>query len=210
MTEEGFRITPAALRAFLDGDLENALISSTPGGIEAQEARGQQDFVASETLPIIISYGNRRDFEDMGIVFGEDADDLFRYVQLPDGWRKEPTDHSMHSHLLDEKGRKRASIFYKAAFYDRSANLSISRRFSYCSEPVRGYDDPDYRTSKWEAVVTDCEKVVWSSDEKLEPQPDGREASLEWYDAKDELAHLGKAWLEEHYPDWRDPTAYWD
>ena len=49
------------------------------------------------------------------------GDDLFTDVKLPQGWRIQPTNHSMWSDLLDEAGVKRAAIFYKAAFYDRSA-----------------------------------------------------------------------------------------
>ena len=118
--------TPAAVMAALKGDLSNAIIAATPGGIEAQEAQGQQNFVNSTTLPIKCNFGNREQFEKMGIVFGEPVDDLFCDVQLPQGWRKERTDHSMWSNLLDDQGRIRASIFYKAAFYDRDAFLSIA------------------------------------------------------------------------------------
>ena len=42
---------PAAIIALAQGDIENALIAATPGGIEAQEARGQQEFAANSTLP---------------------------------------------------------------------------------------------------------------------------------------------------------------
>ena len=73
-------MNPAALNAALNGDMENALIASTPGGIEEQEARGQQDFVANETLPIKCP---REELEKMGFVFGEMADDLFVKVKMP-------------------------------------------------------------------------------------------------------------------------------
>jgi len=62
----------------------------------------------------------------MGIVFGEKVDDLFTSVTLPEGWHKEATEHAMWSKLIDDQGRERASIFYKAAFYDRSAFMSIT------------------------------------------------------------------------------------
>ena len=119
---------PAAIIALAQGDIENALIAATPGGIEAQEARGQQEFAANSTLPRSGNSWNsscREQLEEMGIVFGEDVDDLFVEVKLPEGWKKVPTDHSMWTDLVDEKGRKRASIFYKAAFYDMSAHISI-------------------------------------------------------------------------------------
>jgi hypothetical protein len=120
------RISPAAMIAALTGDLENAMIAATPGGIEAQEARGQKDFVANNTLPIKCNFCTREQLEEMGIVFGEPVDDLFVEVQLPKGWKKVPTDHSMWSDLVDAEGHKRASIFYKAAFYDRDAFIGLA------------------------------------------------------------------------------------
>jgi hypothetical protein len=210
---DGLKMTPAAVRAALEGDIENFLVAATPGGIEAQEARGQQDFVNSTTLPIKFNYGNREQFEQMGIVFGEPVDDLFCEAQLPEGWRKEPTDHSMWSDLLDDKGRKRASIFYKAAFYDRSAFLNITGRFHTSVDPVGGWADYDYdEPGMWHCVVRSCGEQVWASDPfGPEPPPDaGRDAHLAWYAQKDEWAELGRSWLDSEYPDYRDPTAYWD
>jgi len=208
---------PSTLAALLADDIENAIISETSGGIEAQEARGQRDFVASDILPMRCNYGTREQLEAMGIIFGEPVDDLFVEVQLPEGWEKIPTDHSMWSKLLDEKGRERATIFYKAAFYDRSAHLSLSRRFSYGVKPVCGYDDPDYRQHEWHCVVTDCDEVVWTSDERVEPEPEyslddeeKKQAWRGWSDRKETMGELGLAWLEEYYPDWQNPLAYWD
>lgn len=96
--------------------------------IMRQEKRGQEKLVNSEVLPKRINgRGTRADLEKMGIVFGKEADDLFIYVTLPKGWKKEGTEHSsMWSLLLDETGKERASIFYKAAFYDRDAFLNIT------------------------------------------------------------------------------------
>jgi len=207
----------ATLEALLRGDIENAIIAETPGSIEAQETRGQRDFVASETLPIECNHCSREQLEQMGILFGDPIDDLFVAVQLPKGWKKVPTDHSMWSQLLDGKERERAVIFYKAAFYDRSAHISLTRRFYYSVEPICGYDNSDYRNHEWHCVVKDCEQIAWESEQRLEPEPqyqhsdeEGRLVKLDWYDDKDALSKLGEAWLEEHYPDWRNPLAYWD
>ena len=207
------RITMATLRALAEGDLDNALISMMPGGIENQGAQGQRDFVASTTLPIKINHGTKKDFEAMGIVFGRDIDDLFCEAQLPEGWEKRPTDHSMWSDLVDDKGRKRAAIFYKAAFYDRRASLSIVGRFSHEVKPVLGYDNPDYRTGEWHVVVLDCGEPVWEADQRVAPEPNAskdKEGWLAWLDSKDALYKLSEAWLDEHYPEWREPTSYWD
>ncbi len=117
---------PAALSALMRGDVENAIVAQTPGGIELQEAAGQAALVGTRDL--LPRDCPREQLEALGFVFGEDADDLFVNVTLPKGWRKKATDHSMWSDLLDDKGVKRGSIFYKAAFYDRSAFLRLKEK----------------------------------------------------------------------------------
>lgn len=193
--------------------LADSLIGGGAGdAILRQEKRGQDKLVNSEVLPRKYNSGTRQQFEQMGIVFGENADDLFVYVTLPAGWSKQPTDHSMWSKLVDDKGRERASIFFKAAFYDRDAFLSISRRYGCSSRPVRGYDDPDYRLGGWVGVVNDGKQEIWQSPE-LGPEPDSnkdRPAWLKWYQDKEALGDQARQWLATNYPDWENPLAYWD
>ena len=102
----------------------------------------------------------------MGIVFGEDVDDLFVSCVLPEGWSKRPTDHSMWSDLVDNKDRVRARIFYKAAFYDRRAYLSTETRFIVTYTPEDDYKtDISYeerQTENWYGVVKDGEeRSLW-------------------------------------------------
>ena len=100
--------------------------------IEEQEAAGQSSFVNSTTLPRRMQDVNGRAIrESWGIVFdeGEVDDKLFFQVTLPTGWVKRQTGHSMWSELVDDQGKVRATMFYKAAFYDRDAFLVIKREF---------------------------------------------------------------------------------
>jgi hypothetical protein len=39
----------------------------------------------------------------------------------------------MHSKLIDDLGRERVSIFYKAAFYDRRADMRLVTHYGYLS-----------------------------------------------------------------------------
>jgi hypothetical protein len=109
--------------------IENAKIFGANGSIEKQEADGQRDFVSSETLPTRIDAESKQALEAAGVKFlgPVENDNLFQYVELPAGWQKKPTDHSMWSLLFDDKGVQRASIFYKAAFYDRDAFLRVDK-----------------------------------------------------------------------------------
>ena len=91
------------------------------------EADGQQQLVNSDRLPVN-SDGDAA-YLDLGFTFGEPdpSDPLFRPATLPQGWRREGSDHSMWSYIVDETGRKRVAIFYKAAFYDRDAFMRLQR-----------------------------------------------------------------------------------
>lgn len=115
-------VNPAGLRAPLKDDSANFLVASSPGGIEAQEAQGQEQFVLSDQMPVDCP---RSELEQLGFVFGEVIDDLFVQASLPPGWKKIATDHDMWSSIVDETGMKRVSIFYKAAFYDRRARAYL-------------------------------------------------------------------------------------
>lgn len=198
-------LTPAALAAFAKGDMENFLTAATPGGIEAQEAAGQVTFCAQATLPKDMMGCTRADFEAMGFKFGADADDLFVSVTMPAGWKKKATDHSMWSDLVDEKGRTRAQMFYKAAFYDRKAHVNLVPRFSIgryegSTESGERVDERAAPADHWRVTVKDGENVI-----HLAGTCKARD-----YDAQDKLDEKAVAWLKERYPDYENKRAYWD
>jgi hypothetical protein len=186
------------------GQLLDMMSEKTPGdAIYAQEAAGQQSLVNSDTLPSRMSSDDRKVLEQAGVIFGDPVpgDDMFIYVTLPEGWTKLGTSHSMHSELLDKKGRKRAGIFYKAAFYDRRADLNVVRRFGTGMD----YD----LTDKGVVVmfVTDSgSKVFMTKEYTFIGEKYRDDYNTQSNAAGDEV----KAWLEEHYPNWEDASAYWD
>lgn len=176
---------------------------SSSDAIKRQEAREQKALVNSETLPHKFNYGTREQFEQMGIVFGEKADDLFSYVTLPNGWKKQPTDHSMWSKLVDEQGRERALIFYKAAFYDCDAFLSISRRYTvstFESTDADGNIVERDKSTNFSTYILDAGKplklIAVREKGYGNPQTD-----------KDEAKAF--EWINKHYPDHKNPLAYW-
>lgn len=183
----------ATLAAASRGDLANLLVASTPGGIERQEAAGQRMLVASAMLPKEIHGATREQLTALGFKFGADVDELFVTCELPPGWTKHGTDHSMHSDLLDEQGRKRAGIFYKAAFYDRRADMNMNQRFSI--NQYRDGSQDDYMC----CVVTDGDEVVFDAGEWKRGD----------YDHSDRLRASCKDWLDERHPEWKNPLACW-
>lgn len=185
--------------------LADTLHLGVTGAIERQEADGQRQFTQSDTLPtrgladIATSVGIR--------ILGPVPDDkLFTRVHLPAGWTKRATNHSMWSDLLDELGRIRASIFYKAAFYDRSAHISFHQRFDIA--PDAELKD---KTGEVSWVVTDCEKVLYRtppiSPGMLYGAPGYFEAA-EPLDAKARQQAID--WVSVRYPAWKSLSAYWE
>lgn len=115
--------------------------SMGPGGsdqaVAEQERAGQAQLVNSDRLPTDLN-GDQTDFEALGFVFGErdPRDPLFRSATLPEGWKREASDHSMGSYVVDGLGRRRVSIFYKAAFYDRRADMTLVSVSGYVRDRV--------------------------------------------------------------------------
>lgn len=192
-------ITPAALKAAIEGDMENFIAASTPGGIERQEAAGQAAMVANfDTLPKEM---DRAIGEKLGFIYGADADEIFVTVTPPAGWSLKATGHSMHSDLLDDQGRVRASIFYKAAFYDRRANGHWSRRYDVRSD----YDETgDGRTVHARDNATG--ESFFSVRIDREENEDGQAFYSRIRVAENDATH----WLNTNRPEWRDPGAYWN
>jgi len=187
----------------LDLLMRGLATGSSSDAILGQEAAGQQTFVGSDTLPTDMQGNAREVLEAAGVkFFGVVEDDpMFQYVELPEGWQKEATGHSMWSDLVDDKGRKRAGIFYKAAFYDRSAHIGVNRRFGV------GIDYNKLDEGIAEATVTDGgEEIFRSASVEFDVEGD--------YDlkraAQEEAGEEARAWLAEHYPEWEDAAAYWD
>jgi len=174
-----------------------------PDKILQQEADGQRSFIESDTLPSRMSCSDldvNAILQAAGVKFcGIVKDDpIFQYVELPQGWKKVATEESRWSKLLDDKDRDRASIFYKAAFYDRSAYLTLSFRFRFRPD----YDQQDKGIAV--ARVVDCGKVVYTTE--LIALPGGSER----YSLINQVNQMAIDWLNQNYPDWQNPGAYWD
>ncbi len=209
---EKTHITPATLAALAKGDTFNAALSMTPGGIEAQEAAGQKVFVQAQTLPTRGLMEHAEALRKLGFVIGEpvSGDPIFTNVTLPAGWKKAPTGHSMWSDLVDDKGRRRAGLFYKAAFYDRKAHIQWDSAIGSKVTAVDGrsvYDLQEREAVDMVGVVELCGREVYRTPARhIEPTPT-RHAL---WDAEVALRIEVEAWVAANYPEVRDPFAYWE
>lgn len=112
--------------------LAGSLIEGSSNYIENMESRGQQELINSTRLPAE-ARGATWDSDGwaelaaLGFVKGDlvEGDELFVEATLPEGWTRAADDHAMWSYILDERGVRRVAVFYKAAFYDRRASMSV-------------------------------------------------------------------------------------
>lgn len=179
--------------------LSNLLASMSPKGrgIEEQEAQGQRQLVASSQLP---AKNNGREnvldfYKGCGIeVIGETkGDKMFLDVRLPDGWAIKPTDHSMWSRLVDNNGAERASIFYKAAFYDREAFINMLSRYYVSFE----MDKSNNELWRYNAIDRKTEHILKAG---------------QWgtYNDACNTHDEFRSWLDQNYPDHKNTLAYWN
>lgn len=106
--------------------------------ITEMESAGQRQLLSSDKLPSEAPWDR---LTELGFVPGDvvPGDSMFRSCTLPEGWRREASDDAMLSYIVDERGVRRVSVFYKAAFYDRSAHASISNvGYSLSAEAIYG------------------------------------------------------------------------
>lgn len=131
------------------------------GYIEGMEAAGQRQVVASTQMPTEAPW---EALTELGFTRGADVpgDPMFCDATLPEGWTKAGTDHSMWSKILDERGVERVSIFYKAAFYDRSAHASIARPGGrFATEVIYGDGEPAL-PALWDVLTEDERADFWA------------------------------------------------
>jgi hypothetical protein len=196
MRSDRLILTPAALSAVAAGDMHNALVAATPGGIEAQEKAGQAMLTLKfNQLPKEYIYwrgtGTAREMmERVGFRFGADVDNLFVSVTPPEGWTLRASDHSMHSYIHDGQGRKRGSVFYKAAFYDRRAHFSFNTRYQ-----GGGDYEGHKRYSRARDTATGAVLIEYGPTEDFSQSEKEDRVTFEW--------------LDSAFPDWHNVEAYW-
>ena len=159
----------------------------------------------------IVNENNRKytklQYEKMKIQILEEQDDLFYSVQLPEGWEIKATDHAMWNDVLDDKGRKRITYFYKGAFYDRDAFSNFLTRFSLVVNHIAGYEEEYevWRSSDLRADFKEGEKIIFSTPCVKATGDYAKDAKI-----KEKLKSQLLKWVKQNYPDYADVHAYWD
>lgn len=177
------------------------------------EREGQTRLVNADVLPRSMSTVDREFLEAAGVVFLGERDELFYNVTLPTGWQKVPTFEPRLSILVDERNRERARIFYKASAHDRKASLNLCSRYNvrdWTSDEILRDTGIDFFVRE----ICDGSCALLSTGVSLHsvsvPVPDEREDKKARWRAHRAAVSQATFWLEMHYPNHRDPFAYWD
>lgn len=81
-----------------------------------QEILTQAEFVAEQSLlPYTVKSGDKEMLREEGVQFfgRSSSNPHLQFVKLPDGWKKVRTSSSEWTHLIDDDGKKRATIYYR-------------------------------------------------------------------------------------------------
>jgi hypothetical protein len=166
--------------------------------IEESEKRGQQELVASDLFPTQL-HDPREHFEELGFVFGDVvADDpIFQHCTLPPGWRREGGDHAMWSDIVDEQGRKRVEVFYKAAFCDRHAFARLAIRFVMNVED----DTLPWDDQRWLVRDAKSGQVAFKPENPIKHHEQGRANGYtecrDWQTERAKSKTINQLWAEE-------------
>lgn len=196
--------------------------------IIGQEAEGARSMVVNDVLPRqgtierhMFDELSKEQIESLGFVLGEPRDRLFINATFPPGWTKMPSGHNLYTYLLDEQGRQRATIMYKAAFYDEDAWISWRQRFQIGQDYIYADNDPEHNNRPVATRITIIDngeqtKVVGEMKGKIiTTYPDRPHYSVainrgEAIELSDKDMNDAKAWLEERYPDYKNSFPYWN
>ena len=209
----GYRGTVLKERKTLE---DQELLDAVDEGMTIDQAANKVDKAARRRLTRegltklpIDRRGCTEALEQEGFVFTGKCEGIFERVEAPDGWRLEPTDHSMWSTLFDPAGNKRGSMFYKAAPWDTSAHLSLLTRYTASFNPNPERCPHPWNTPERDAYEagSECVKDALTGEQIWEGAVLTNAEKDALYMSED--PGTARGWLKEHYPDWQNPAAYW-
>jgi hypothetical protein len=177
--------------------------------ILSQERQGARETLAGPRLPLdgTTSPEAIKRCAAIGITLGKEVDLLFREAHLPPGWTITPSSDDHRTTILrDAKGHQRGYIWYKAAYYDRSAYFRIQTRY---------WVQRDYTEGGGGNFATVHDRVqarnIWQAEPLKSPGPDGAPDAWEKYEEAQAAQNRAAVdWVSERYPDWENPAAYWE
>ena len=174
--------------------------------IEHMEEEGQYEAITNVLMARKME-PPREEWEKLGFSFKDlESDNVLCQAELPEGWILAPTDHSMWNRIYDDKDRVRGSMFYKAAFYDRSAHMYLSPRYGVKTRFVGPKEqDAEIYFGNEDEVLFVAGIVEGLYNYKLDDNTRKQKREEE-----KRLLKLAFDFAEKNYPNYGDVNAYWD
>jgi hypothetical protein len=164
---------------------------------ERGEEAARSNYLAKRMKP------EKEIWELLGFTFTDiPGDDVLCQANLPKGWKIVDTEHHMYKDIIDEMGRKRGSMFYKAAIYDKSAHMSLVPRYGVNVD----YDDNGNETIYF---GNEEERLFVSGKLGALKSGIGREGWEKYSADRDALLCKARAYGNEYYPGFENVLAYW-
>lgn len=165
---------------------------------------------ASEVLITKLVLCTEADLEALGFSFLEDVrcpQTVARHARLPFGWSKARRDR-YGVRLLDAQGRHRGSIVEALddPGYEGNGQMYLAPRFYVWSSI--GLPEFHKLGAVYRVVSnTGYGETVLHETDHVDFQPLTTEQRIE---VIQRLSSECEAWLDAHFPNWRNPVAYWD
>lgn len=145
------------------------------------------------------------DFESLGFEFSDGELPRTWLVKLPDGWNayryrggwKFRHFYSLH----DEKDRVRGFFYYGIRpIFGEYGSAKLYQRYSYITQTISSGEEALFIIDN--ALPKREKRIVFLGMYAQEYEDDLEE--------EEEMLNTACAYLNQHYPDWRNPLAYWD
>lgn len=160
-------------------------------------------------LPTWLSSSTQRSLERMGARWTAEVDAVLRKWTFPPGWTLRESVPENYV-LCDPIGHERGRLHYRCSGGERDASLELLTRFHLT----------------WERGPRDAEGLLLDSGHAVRQYVLDRLTQRRFWIGPWETAEQHRAWymrdqfngpaleaerlLEEQYPDWREPSAYWE
>lgn len=138
-----------------------------------------------------VNLSNIKSFQRLGFTFDSSNDETCK-VKLPKGWRV--ISNQTSSIILDSKNRRR--IFSRMGFFSKKDDVKLLTRYHVSSQRVA-----NDRFSPILVYVSDSDGHMIKGIDVC-----GTYHSEDY----DRLVKQAESYLDENFPNWRNPDMYWD
>jgi len=138
-------------------------------------------------------------------------DPKYHRFNAPDGWTASTLLSNGVYWIKDANGRIRMSVHMDLG--DQFRGVLINRRYTFSVGKIDAHPESG-DSLPWKGVVYDGLHPIWSTGLIEAEPPNSTKTGISsnwfyWNLGRDKLHNQCEKYLNEHFPNWRDPLAYW-